>query len=126
MSTARTEAAPAEAAAIATSPEPEARSSTRLPATSAGWSRTYRASACPPAQANAQNGGGCSLRNSPSVSSHSPIGSSAWCSRISGTQRHRREPAVQPDERGGQLRGHTDDSACTPNVSSIQASTSAS
>ena len=50
-----------------------------------GWSSTYRASACPPAQANAQNGGGCSLRHSPSVSSHSPIGSSAWCSRISGT-----------------------------------------
>ena len=85
MSTARTRAAPARAAAIATRPEPDARSSTRRPATVSGWSSTYRASACPPAQAKAQNGGGCSLRNSPSVSSHRPIGSSAWCSRISGT-----------------------------------------
>ncbi len=38
MSAASTAAAPARAAAIATTPEPLAKSTTRLPATSCGWS----------------------------------------------------------------------------------------
>jgi hypothetical protein len=38
MSEASILAAPALAAAIATSPEPDAKSSARLPATKAGWS----------------------------------------------------------------------------------------
>ena len=43
--------------AIAAIPPPAAKSSTRRPATHDGWSSTWRASACPPGQANAQNGG---------------------------------------------------------------------
>ena len=49
-------AAPARIATIAHRPDPVARSSTRLPATSSGCSSRKRAIASPPAQANAQNG----------------------------------------------------------------------
>src|SRR4051812_27055845 len=85
MSLARTAAAPAISAATATSPLPAPRSSTRRPATVSGWSSTYRASAWPPGQANAQNGGGWSLAYPPPVRSQSPAASAAWCSRSSGT-----------------------------------------
>src|SRR5215469_14341034 len=71
-SQAMTPAAPAFAAAIATSPEPEATSSTRRPRTVSGWSSRYRASAWPPAQGNAQNGGA-----SRSVRSHGTNGTAA-------------------------------------------------
>src|SRR6266567_5644287 len=80
MSVAVTEAAPARAAAMATMPEPDARSSTRAPATRSGWSSTWRASAWPPAQANAQYGMVSPAR------SHSANGSSARRSVISGTR----------------------------------------
>ena len=40
-----TDAAPARAAAIATRPDPDARSSTTWPRTLPGWSSRYRASA---------------------------------------------------------------------------------
>ena len=46
--------ASALAAAMAATPQPAARSSTRRPVTSRGWSRTWRAIACPPGQAKAQ------------------------------------------------------------------------
>src|SRR6478736_10223722 len=74
------------AAAMATSPEPEAMSMTSRLCTTSAWSSRYRARACPAAQATAQNGGSRPVR--PEVSSvrcHKLIGSLAWCSRISGT-----------------------------------------
>ena len=83
VSLARTAAAPARAAAIATSPEPAAKSSTVRPRTRPGWSSRYRASAWPPAHGKAQNGGGSSgLASSGaaaccSVRSHSSIASRA-------------------------------------------------
>ena len=46
--------APARAAAIATSPHQAPISSALFPATDSGWSRMWRASAWPPAQAKAQ------------------------------------------------------------------------
>ena len=51
-------AAPACNAAIAHSPEPDAMSNTRRPATASGCSRRYRPIASPPAHANAQYGSG--------------------------------------------------------------------
>ena len=73
-----TDAAPATAAAIATRPDPDARSSTARPRTRPGWSSRYRASAWPPAQGNAQNGGGsCCCPVSCSMRSHSPNASRA-------------------------------------------------
>src|SRR6476619_1574774 len=74
------------AAAMATSPEPEARWMTSRLRTTSAWSSRYRARACPAAQANAQNGGSRPVRpESSSVRCHRLIGSLAWCSRISGT-----------------------------------------
>src|ERR1700722_15035362 len=71
---------------MATSPEPEATSIPRRSLTASGWSSRYRASACPPAQANAQKGGSRPVRPAArSVRCHTPIGSLAWYSRISGT-----------------------------------------
>ncbi len=85
MSTLSTLAAPACIAAIPTSPDPAAKSSTRLPATSCGLSSTHRASACPPAQAKAQNGGGRPISpSSSSVSFQMGVTSSASHSEISG------------------------------------------
>ena len=78
--------APASIGAIAVNPDPAPRSSTRLPRLISGVSIRYRANACPPAHANAQNGGGTFI--SPSSSSvFCQIGklSSARCSLISGT-----------------------------------------
>src|SRR3989440_1709843 len=94
MSLPVTSAAPALAAAMATRPEPDARSSTRRPATTCGWSRTYRARAWPPAQAFAQNG----VRPGPacaSILARNTTASSARCRRISGTnaKRTRRSPS---------------------------------
>src|SRR5690606_25329868 len=79
------ETAPAFIAATPTRPDPAAKSSTRLPAASSGWSRSHRARPCPPAQAKAQNGGGRPIPpNSSSVSRHSGVTSSASHSEISG------------------------------------------
>jgi len=79
-------AAPASAAATATRPLPVPRSSTHRPATTAGWSRTCRASACPPGQAAAQNGGSVgAVPRSTSIASHSATTSSATCRVTSGT-----------------------------------------
>src|SRR5262249_3201168 len=50
---ATTRSAPARAAAIAASPEPVPKSSTRRPATTSGWSSTWRARARPPPPAHA-------------------------------------------------------------------------
>ena len=47
---------------MATRPEPEATSITCRPVTVPGWSSRYRASAWPPAQANAQKGGSRPVR----------------------------------------------------------------
>ncbi len=47
-------AAPAIAAAIATMPEPDPKSTIVLPLISSGLSNKYRASTCPLAQQNAQ------------------------------------------------------------------------
>ena len=81
-----TDAAPATAAAMATRPDPDARSSTTRPRTQPGWSSRYRASAWPPAHGNAQNGGGSwSCPVSRSIRSHSPNASRARYSRISGS-----------------------------------------
>ena len=81
-----TDAAPAAAAAIATRPDPDARSSTTRPRTQSGWSSRYRASAWPPAHGNAQNGGGSwSCPVSRSIRSHNPKASRARYSRISGS-----------------------------------------
>src|ERR1700689_1234831 len=72
---------------MATSPEPEAMSITCRSLTVSGWSSRYRARACPPAQANAQKGGSSPVRPAArSVRCHTPIGSLAWYSRISGTR----------------------------------------
>src|ERR1700748_718458 len=74
------------AAAMATSPEPEARSMTSRLRTTSAWARRSRARACPAAQANAQTGGSRPVRpESSSVRCHRLIGSLAWCSRIPGT-----------------------------------------
>ena len=74
---AKTEAAPAFIAAIPTMPEPDATSTTRLPRTVEGVSKIYRDSACPPAQAKAQNGGGRPISpNSSSV--FCQIGKASW------------------------------------------------
>jgi len=54
ISAASTAEAPAFAAAMAASPLPAAKSSTRRPATSAGSSSSWRAIAWPPGQAKAQ------------------------------------------------------------------------
>ena len=58
VSEASTRAAPAFLAAMATRPEPVAKSRTVFPATSSGRSRRWRARPCPPAHAKAQKGGG--------------------------------------------------------------------
>src|ERR1700722_15715630 len=71
---------------MATSPEPEATSIPRRSLTASGWSSRYRASACPPAQANAQKGGSSPVRPAArSVRCHTPIGSLAWDTPSSGT-----------------------------------------
>ena len=55
-------------------------------ATSSGWSRTWRANPCPPAQAKAQKGGGRPISaSSSSVRCQSSCASPARWSRISGT-----------------------------------------
>ena len=85
MSAHRTEAAPAFIAATPTRPEPAAKSRTRLPATSSGWSSSQRARPCPPAQAKAQKGGGRPISpSSSSVSRQMGVTSSASHSVISG------------------------------------------
>ena len=85
MSAPSTEVAPAFIAAIPTRPDPVAKSSTVLPATSAGLSSSQRATACPPAQAKAQKGGGRpSSPSSSSVSRQIGVISSASHSEISG------------------------------------------
>jgi hypothetical protein len=85
--------APARNDAIAHSPEPEARSNTRRPATDSGCSRRYRPIASPPAQANAQYGRAASgSRVSSCTACHSGSTSSARWRRISsspGTGRRR-------------------------------------
>src|SRR6478736_1319979 len=91
------------AAAMATSPEPEAMSMTSRLCTTSAWSSRYRARACPAAQANAQNGGSRPVRpESSSVRCHRLIGSLAWCSRISGTSGTgpSRVPATMSGRRG--------------------------
>ena len=73
------------AAAIATRPEPDATSSTDRVCTRSGRSRMKRASACPPAQAKAQNGGGRPISpSSSSVMRQMGVTSSASHSEISG------------------------------------------
>jgi len=73
------------AAVIATRPDPEAKSSTNLPATVSGRSARNAVSAWPPAQAKAQNGGGRPIRpSSSSVFCQSATASSARCRRNSG------------------------------------------
>ena len=64
---------------MATRPEPEATSITCRPVTASGWSSRYRASAWPPAQANAQKGGSRPVRPvARSVRCQTLIGSLAW------------------------------------------------
>src|SRR5215213_7389480 len=90
MSLAVTEEAPASAAETATSPLPAPRSSTDRPATTPGSSSTWRASACPPGQAAAQNGGSVgAVPHSSSIACQSATTSPATCRVTSGTREGR-------------------------------------
>ncbi len=92
-------AAPAFIAAIPTSPDPDAKSSTARPATSAGWSSTWRARAWPPAQAKAQKGGGRPISpSSSSVRRQSVVASWARCSLSSGACGTAAPARVRQDE----------------------------